>query len=299
MVQIIDGKAYAQQLKQLIMRELTELGLVVKPKLVIVQVADNPASAVYVRAKMKQAEEVGISAHPLHFPESVTQAHLLQLIDTLNADPSINGIIVQLPLPSHMDPLVIANRIRPDKDVDGLSVTNAGRLSMGLECLVPCTPLGCIIMLEQLFETLQGKHAVVLGRSNLVGKPISQLLLRKDCTVSIVHSKTENPEKLTSQADIIIAAVGSPRLVKAEWIKPGAAVLDVGINRSGEEMLVGDVDFDSAQQVAGYVSPVPGGVGPMTVACLLLNTVLAMAKQNNIQLKHLPSNPIVEKLCLS
>jgi methylenetetrahydrofolate dehydrogenase (NADP+)/methenyltetrahydrofolate cyclohydrolase len=169
---------------------------------------------------------------------------------------------------------------------------------MGLKCLVPCTPLGCLILLEQLFDSLAGKHVVVLGRSNLVGKPLVQLLLQKNCTVSILHSKTENPEDLSRQADILITAVGSPQLVKAPWVKPGAVILDVGINRLDNGMLVGDVDFDSVEKVAGYITPVPGGVGPMTVACLLLNTTLAMAQQHNLQLKYLPTNPLRDSLCL-
>jgi methylenetetrahydrofolate dehydrogenase (NADP+) / methenyltetrahydrofolate cyclohydrolase len=296
MLEIIDGRACARQLKELIVRELAELSNVDKPKLAIVQIADNPASEVYVRAKVKQAEEVGLAAYPLHFPESITQDHLLKLIDSLNADDEVHGMIVQLPLPKHLDPLAIVNRIRPDKDVDGLSVMNVGRLSMGLDCLVPCTPLGCLILLERLFDSLQGMHAVIVGRSNLVGKPLAQLLLQKNCTVTILHSKSNNPELITRQADILISAVGLPQFIKAGWIKPGAVVLDVGINRLENGMLVGDVDFDSAQPVAGYLSPVPGGVGPMTVACLLLNTVIAMAKQKGIVLKHLPLNPLREPL---
>ncbi len=297
MAHLIDGRACARQIKHLIAQELAELSQFGKPGLAIVQIADNPASKVYVRAKIKQAEEVGLSAHTLHFPESVTQEHVLALIDTLNGDASINGIIVQLPLPAHLDPLVVVNRIRSDKDVDGLSVINAGRLSMGLDGFVPCTPLGCLILLQRLFESLEGKHAAIIGRSNLVGKPLAQLLLSKNCTVSILHSKTVHPEELTRQADIVISAVGKPQLVTGDWIKPGAVVLDVGINRLGENMLVGDVDFNSVGPIAGYLTPVPGGVGPMTVACLLLNTVLAMAKQNNLKLKYLPSNPVDGVLC--
>jgi len=299
MAQIINGLVYAGQLKQLIAQELVELGLNSKPRLAIVQVADNPASEVYVRTKIKQAEEVGITAHPMHFPESVSQDHVLKLIDTLNADPNVHGIIVQLPLPKHLDPLAIVNRIRDDKDVDGLSLTNAGRLSMGLDCLVPCTPLGCIIMLEKVTKSLVGQHAVIIGRSNLVGKPLAQMLLQKNCTVSILHSKTRNPELLTRQADIMISAVGSPQLVKAHWVKPGAIVLDVGTSRFDNGKLVGDVDYDAVEPVAGFITPVPGGVGPMTVACLLLNTVLAMAKQKNLSLNHLPLNPLRDDICLS
>jgi methylenetetrahydrofolate dehydrogenase (NADP+)/methenyltetrahydrofolate cyclohydrolase len=297
MMNIIDGRACARQLKQLIMQELTELRIVGKPRLAIIQIADNPASQVYVGAKTKQAEEVGVSAHPMHFPASITQDHLLKLIDSLNGDAQVHGIIVQLPLPPHLDPMIILNRIRADKDVDGLSVMNVGRLSMGIDCLVPCTPLGCIILLEQLFQTLEGKHAVILGRSNLVGKPLAQLLLQKDCSVSILHSKTKNPQQLTRQADILISAVGKPEFITTDWIKPGAVILDVGINRMDNGMLVGDVDFNSMEKVAGYVTPVPGGVGPMTVACLLLNTVIAMAKQEGIELKRLPLNPLQGTLC--
>lgn len=292
MVQIIDGRACARRLKQLIVQELAELSNNSKPTLAIIQIADNPASAVYVRAKIKQAEQTGVSAHALHMPESVTQDHVMHMIDSLNADENVHGIIVQLPLPKHLDPLAIVNRIRPDKDVDGLSVTNAGKLSMGMDCLVPCTPLGCLILLENLLDDLSGKSVAIVGRSNLVGKPLAQLLLQKDCTVSILHSKTLNPERITSTADIVISAVGSPQFIKDTWLKPGAIVLDVGINRLENGMLVGDVDFNSVEHTAGYLSPVPGGVGPMTVACLLLNTVIAMAKQHDIPLKFLPLNPL-------
>lgn len=291
MAHLIDGRAYARKIKDLIARELPELSYIGKPRLAIVQIADNPASKVYVRAKVKQAEELGLDAHPIHFPESVTQSHLLSLIDTLNSDASIHGIIVQLPLPKHLDPLVVVNRIRPDKDVDGLSVMNSGRLSMGLDCLIPCTPLGCLILLQDLFPSLDGKHAVIFGRSNLVGKPLAQLLLKKNCTVTLAHSRTQNPQDLARQADILVAAVGVPQLIKGEWVKPGATVLDVGINRLDNGMLVGDVDFDTVSPVAGHLTPVPGGVGPMTVACLLLNTVLAMARQNQLDLKYVPMRP--------
>lgn len=291
MAHLIDGRAHARRIKDLIVRELSELSHVGKPSLAIVQIADNPASKVYVRAKIKQAEEIGLSARTIHFPESVTQEHILSLIDRLNSDPDVHGIIVQLPLPVHLDPLEIVNRIRSDKDVDGLSVINAGRLSMGQDCLIPCTPLGCVMLLQDLPQSLSGQHVVIIGRSNLVGKPLAQLLLQQNCTVTMAHSRTQNLSELTRQADILVAAVGVPELVKGDWIKPGAVVLDVGINRLNNGMLVGDVEFDTVSPVAGYLTPVPGGVGPMTVACLLLNTVLAMARQHKISLKHLSMQP--------
>lgn len=269
-----------------------------RPGLAILQVADNPASHVYVKAKLKQAESVGIFAHHIHLDEKVSQSHIFRLIDQLNADESIHGIIVQLPLPAHLDTLKIANRIHPEKDVDGLSVTNVGNLTLGLPGLVPCTPLGCLILLTQVVESLEGKHAVIIGRSNLVGKPMAQLLLQKNCTVTIVHSKSENPEKITNQADVVIAAVGRPKLITDAWIKEGAVVLDVGINRADEEGLLGDVDFERVKEKVSNITPVPGGVGPMTVACLLLNTVLAMSRQKGIKLKYLPENLLGEKLCL-
>lgn len=298
MTKIIDGKACAQQLKQLLARELAQLSTPVKPHLAILQVADNLASTVYVKAKIQQAKAIGMATQLLHFPESVTYEEISQAIDTLNKNPEVHGIIVQLPLPSHLQALNILNQIIPEKDVDGLSVTNAGKLSMGLECLVPCTPLGCLILLEQLFPTLDGRHVVIIGRSNLVGKPLAQLLLQKNCTVSILHSKSVNPEQIAKQADILISAAGVQGLVKEDWVKPGATVIDVGIHRLDDGTLAGDVDFASVQNVAGNITPVPGGVGPMTVACLLFNTLIAMARQNHLGLKYLPLNPLKDPLCL-
>lgn len=266
MVQIIDGRACARALKKRIKQELGELSKPLTPRLAIIQIANNPASEVYVRAKIKQAEEIGISAYALRFSDSISQESIIKLIENLNMDDSVNGIIVQLPLPSNLDSLSILNKISPQKDVDGLSVLNVGRLSMGLECLIPCTPLGCLILLESKFGDLTGKRVAIVGRSNLVGKPLAQLLLQKNCSVSIVHSKSENPEQITRDADIIISAVGRPNLINSQWIKPGSILIDVGINRLDNGMLVGDVDFNSVENHAGYITPVPGGVGPMTVA---------------------------------
>lgn len=299
MVQIIDGRACARQLKKLIKQELGELSKPLIPRLAIIQIANNPASEVYVRAKIKQAEEIGISAYALRFSDTISQDNVIKLIETLNTDDSVNGMIVQLPLPDHLDSATILNKISPHKDVDGLSVMNVGKLSMGLDCLVPCTPLGCLILLESKFGDLTGKKAAIIGRSNLVGKPLAQLLLQKNCSVSVVHSKSENPEGITRDADIVISAVGKPNFVTDKWIKSGSILIDVGINRLDNGMLVGDIDFNSVEHKAGYLTPVPGGVGPMTVACLLLNTVIAMAKQNGLRLKYLPANPLVEKICLS
>ncbi|MBP6986080.1 MAG: bifunctional 5,10-methylenetetrahydrofolate dehydrogenase/5,10-methenyltetrahydrofolate cyclohydrolase [Alphaproteobacteria bacterium] len=292
MGQILDGKHYAQKLKDKIKLEIEGMEPGCRPRLAIIQVADNPASTVYVQAKINQAAEVGIDAKLYHFSSSPSQADVEKTIDTLNQDPNTHGIIVQLPLPQDWDSQSILNQIHPDKDVDGLTETNVGRLSMGLNCLVPCTPLGCLILMQQLYKNLDGKNVVVVGRSNLVGKPLAQLFLKQNCTVTILHSKSVNPEKIASQADILIVAAGSLHLVHGNWVKPGAVVLDVGIHRLSTGKLAGDVDFESVLPIASYLTPVPGGIGPMTVACLLLNTTLAMAKQKKLSLKNLNGSPL-------
>ncbi len=287
MVEIIDGKAFAANLREEIAKDVEQLKAEhgIAPGLAVVLVGDDPASAVYVRNKGKACAAAGIESFEYRLPADTYTSTLLAKIEELNADPRVHGILVQLPLPEQIEENVIINAIDPAKDVDGFHVVNAGKLMTGQEGLVPCTPLGCIMLLKSVHKDLSGLHAVVLGRSNIVGKPIAQLLLRENCTITICHSRTRNIEKITRQADILIAAVGKPQMVKADWIKPGATVIDVGINRietyNGKTKLVGDVDFAAACEVAGAITPVPGGVGPMTIACLLQNTVTATRMQGN------------------
>lgn len=287
MTQTIDGKAFAEKLRKDIAvqaAELKEKGIV--PSLAVVLVGEDPASQVYVRNKGKQSVEVGFKSVEHKLPDTTSQADLLALIDALNHDDSIHGILVQLPVPDHIDDNAVINAIATEKDVDGFSLLNVGRLSVGEKSLVPCTPLGCTMLLKDYFgEDLSGKNAVVLGRSNIVGKPMANLLLQENCTVTIAHSRTKNIEAVCKSADILVAAVGRPEMVKKEWIGEGAVVIDVGINRiqrDGKNKLVGDVDFADAQGVAGAITPVPGGVGPMTIACLLYNTLAAAKMQHNI-----------------
>lgn len=277
MAEIIDGKAFAATLRAAIAAQVATLPY--KPGLAVVLVGDDPASKVYVANKAKQTIEVGMRSFEHRLPADTTQDHLLALVRQLNEDPAVHGILVQLPLPKHLNADEIIAAISPDKDVDGLTVVNAGRLAAGLPGLVPCTPLGCLLLLEDKLPDMTGLNAVVVGRSNLVGKPIAQLLLQKNCTVTMAHSKTKDLAGLCRTADILVAAVGRPEMVKGDWVKPGATVIDVGINRvpagEGKTKLVGDVDFAGAAQVAGLITPVPGGVGPMTIACLLRNTLTA------------------------
>ena len=257
----------------------------VKPGLAVVLVGDDPASQIYVRSKGEQSLAAGMHSVTRILPTETTQAELLAEVAALNADPAIHGILVQFPVPEHIDPLVIQAAINPDKDVDGLHVINIGRLVSGLPGMVPCTPLGCMMLLKDALGELRGRRAVVVGRSNLVGKPIAQLLLNADCTVTIAHSRTVNLPAITREADILIAAVGRAEMIRGDWIKPGAAVIDVGTSRvpsrrpkaaaAGKTIVVGDVAFEEAKAVAGWITPVPGGVGPMTVACLLQNTLTA------------------------
>lgn len=284
---IIDGKMIAKDLRGDIADQTKDLldhhGIT--PGLAVVLVGQDPASQVYVRNKGKQSKECGMRSFEHLLPADTTQDDLLSLIDRLNADPKVNGILVQLPLPQHIDPDQVINAIAPDKDVDGFHILNAGRLATGQNGMVPCTPLGCLMMLRQRFDDLSGKNAVVVGRSNIVGKPMAQLLLRENCTVTIAHSRTENLPDLCRSADILIAAVGRPHMIPADWIKPGATIIDVGINRierDGKAKLVGDVDTAPATQIAGAITPVPGGVGPMTIACLLANTLVATCLQNDL-----------------
>lgn len=277
---IIDGKAFAEQLRANIAAEVKTLG--VKPGLAVVLVGNDPASEVYVRNKVKQTLEAGMNSFHHALPETTSEAELIAKIKQLNADPAVHGILVQLPLPKHMHENTVIETIDPKKDVDGFHVINAGRLATGQDGFVPCTPLGCWMLLKDRIGDLSGKRAVVLGRSNIVGKPMAQLLLKESCTVTIAHSKTKDLPAIIREADIIVAAVGQPQMVKASWLKPGAIVLDVGINRitllDGSTKLVGDVDFEACKEVAGAITPVPGGIGPMTIACLLANTLRAFSK---------------------
>lgn len=284
---IIDGKAFALAVRQKAAAAAAKLkaehGLV--PGLAVVLVGEDPASQVYVRNKGTATEEAGLNSFSHRLPADTAEADLLALIAQLNADPAVHGILCQLPLPGHMNEAAVINAIDPAKDVDGFHISNVGLLATGQDAMVPCTPLGCLMMLRDRLGSLSGLNAVVVGRSNIVGKPMASLLLRESCTVTIAHSRTRGIEALCAGADILIAAVGRPRMITGEWIRPGATVIDVGINRipapekgEGKTRLVGDVDFDSAVEVAGAITPVPGGVGPMTVACLLANTITACCR---------------------
>jgi methylenetetrahydrofolate dehydrogenase (NADP+)/methenyltetrahydrofolate cyclohydrolase len=277
---IIDGKSFAERLRVDIALRAAKLKAArgITPGLAVVLVGDDPASDVYVRSKGKATREAGMNSYEFRLPASTTQAELLAKIAALNADPQVHGILVQLPLPKHLNTSDIVNSIRPEKDVDGFTDLNVGRRSKGFSnAIIPCTPLGCMILLREVCpQGLAGKTALVIGRSETVGKPMADLLLRADCTVTIAHSKTRDIETLVkdSQADIVVAAVGRPEMVKGAWLKQGAIVIDVGINRVNGK-LVGDVDFDSCLGIASAITPVPGGVGPMTIACLLENTLRA------------------------
>ncbi len=289
---VIDGKAFAAKMRAQIATATNDVAAKAgrAPGLAVVLVGEDPASQVYVRNKGKQTKEVGMASFTHNLPETTTQEALLALIAKLNQDEAVDGILVQLPLPKHMDEHEVINAIAPEKDVDGFHVINSGKLITGQPSLVPCTPLGCLLLLRAHVPTLAGKHAVVLGRSNIVGKPVAQLLLQESCTVTIAHSRTQDAPALCQQADILVAAVGRPKMVQADWIKPGAVVIDVGINRvevGGKARLVGDVDFDSVSQVASAITPVPGGVGPMTIACLLRNTLQAFCAR-----MHIPMPPL-------
>lgn len=286
--EIIDGKAFAAGMRERIGRAVaalkTQYGAV--PGLAVVLVGEDPASQVYVRNKGKQTVESGMASFEHKMDADTREDTLLQLIADLNADPAVDGILVQLPLPDHIDSQKVLDAIAPEKDVDGFHVVNAGRLATGGDALVPCTPLGCLLMLRDRLGDLTGKHAVVVGRSNIVGKPMAALLLRESCTVTVTHSRTKDLPGECRRADIVVAAVGRPEMVKGDWIKPGATVIDVGINRAdapekgdGKTKLVGDVDYAEAAKVAGAITPVPGGVGPMTIACLLRNTVEAACRR--------------------
>lgn len=278
---IIDGKAFAATLRGRIATHAASFETATgrKAGLAVVLVGEDPASAVYVRSKGKQTVEAGMASFEHRLPADTDEATLLALIAQLNADPAVDGILVQLPLPAHLSEQTVIATIAPDKDVDGFHTTNAGRLAVGQKGFVPCTPLGCLMLLKDRLGDLSGLDAVVIGRSNIVGKPMAQLLLGESCTVTIAHSRTRNLPEVVRRADIVVAAVGRAQMVPGDWIKPGATVIDVGINRitgaEGKPKLVGDVDYASAVQVAGAITPVPGGVGPMTIAVLLANTLVA------------------------
>jgi len=284
--QIIDGKAFAADVRARVATHVTHLEAKgITPGLAVVLVGSDPASQVYVRSKGKMTTEVGMKSVEHRLDADTTQTALLTLIDHLNKDASIHGILVQLPLPDHLDSELVINSIDPAKDVDGFHISNVGLLGTGQKSMVPCTPLGCLMMLRAHHGSLDGLDAVIIGRSNIVGKPMAQLLLGDSCTVTIAHSRTKNLPDVTRRADIVVAAVGRAQMVPGDWIKPGATVIDVGINRipNGEKTrLVGDVDFDSCAAVAGAITPVPGGVGPMTIACLLANTVTACCRANGL-----------------
>jgi len=292
---IIDGKAFAADLRERVAQDVKALKADhgVTPGLAVVLVGDDPASQVYVRNKGEQTLAAGMYSETHRLPADVSQDELLALVDKLNADPAIHGILVQFPVPDHLKQADIVAAISPDKDVDGLTVTNAGRLASGLPALTPCTPLGCMMLLKDVLGDLRGKSAVVIGRSNLMGKPMAQMLLAADCTVTIAHSRSVDLPGIVRQADIVVAAVGRAEMVKGDWIKPGAVVIDVGISRfpsrdpvaaaAGKTRLVGDVAFDEVKAVAGAITPVPGGVGPMTIACLLANTVTAAKRLHGIE----------------
>jgi len=283
----IDGAAYASGLRKNLAVEVAQLkqqtGKI--PGLTVVLVGEDPASQVYVRKKGEQAKEVGIISTEHRLPESASQQELLALVEQLNNDDSVHGILVQLPLPAQIDEKTVLTTISPEKDVDGFHPVNVGRLSIGDESLLPCTPHGSVHLIKSaLGDNLSGMNAVVVGRSNIVGKPMAALLLQESCTVTIVHSRTKNIEEICAQADILVAAVGRPEMINADWIKPGACVIDVGINRiqrDGKNKLVGDVDYLSASEKAGAITPVPGGVGPMTIAMLLVNTLTAFKRIEN------------------
>ena len=285
---IIDGKAFAAKLRATVGREVEALKTSSDfvPGLAVVLIGNDPASHVYVRNKGRATEEAGMNGQEFRMPDTASQEQVLAQVAALNADDAVDGILVQLPLPDQIDASAVLDAIDPAKDVDGFHILNVGRLSTGNDALVPCTPLGCIMMLKDRLGDLKGLEAVIVGRSNIVGKPMAQLLLAEHCTVTIAHSRTRDLAAVCRRADILVAAVGRPEMVKGNWIKPGAVVIDVGINRvpapekgDGKTKLVGDVDFTEAKAVAGAITPVPGGVGPMTVAMLMQNTVLAAQRR--------------------
>ena len=285
---LIDGKAAALALRQRIADEVLRFRETAgrAPGLAVVLIGEHPPSAAYVRSKIKATREAGMESFEHRLSKETSEAELIELIDRLNEDPAVDGILVQLPLPPHIDERVVITRISPDKDVDGFHPVNAGRLAIGLHGFVPCTPLGCLILLQQELGDLSGLEAIVVGRSNIVGKPMALHLLQANCTVTVAHSRTRDLPAAVRRADIVVAAVGRPELIRGDWIKPGATVIDVGQERveqpDGTRKLLGDVAFDEAMEVAGAITPVPGGVGPMTIACLIRNTFVSAARRENV-----------------
>ena len=288
---IIDGKAFAATVREKVAGHVSRLKEEhgITPGLAVVLVGEDPASQVYVRSKGKQTVEAGMNSYEHKLDATTSEADLLALIDQLNNDPAVHGILVQLPLPDHLDSDLVINSIDPAKDVDGFHISNVGLLGTGQKAMVPCTPLGCLMMLRDHHGSLSGMNAVVIGRSNIVGKPMAQLLLGESCTVTVAHSRTKDLADVVRRADIVVAAVGRPEMVPGDWIKPGATVIDVGINRieapekgEGKTRLVGDCHYTSCAEVAGAITPVPGGVGPMTIACLLANTLTAACRANGL-----------------
>ncbi len=285
--QVIDGKAFAAKVRAQVADQVAKLKEEngITPGLAVVLVGEDPASQVYVRSKGKQTAEVGMNSYEHKLDAETSEEDLLALIDKMNNDPAVHGILVQLPLPKHLNEDLVINSIDPAKDVDGFHISNVGLLGTGQKSMVPCTPLGCLMMLRDYHGSLSGMDAVVIGRSNIVGKPMAQLLLGDSCTVTIAHSRTKDLPDVVRRADIVVAAVGRPEMVPGDWIKEGATVIDVGINRierDGKNKLVGDVDYASAAERAGAITPVPGGVGPMTIACLLANTLTACCRANGL-----------------
>jgi len=276
---IIDGKALSAKIREELKREVDDLaGRGIVPGLTVVLVGDDPASQVYVRNKAKSCEQIGIRSEVIRLPGDTPEDQLLGVIDGLNRNPDVHGILVQLPLPDHISEEKVLLAISPEKDVDGFHPVNVGNLSIGRDAFLPCTPAGCIELIRSTGTDIAGRHAVVIGRSNIVGKPMAMLLLREHATVTVCHSRTKDIEDVVCRADIVVAAVGRPNLVKKHWIKPGALVLDVGVNRLPDGKLTGDVDFESVKETAGFITPVPGGVGPMTITMLLKNTIKAAKK---------------------
>ena len=283
--QIIDGKLFSQRLRDKVALNVADLknNHKITPGLAVVLVGEDPASQVYVKSKGKQTKEAGMNSYEYKLKEDTLELDLLKLVYDLNNDDAVHGILVQLPLPPHINEGSVINAIDPAKDVDGFHISNVGLLATGQSSMVPCTPLGCLLMLKEFHGSLSGMDAVVVGRSNIVGKPMAQLLLNESCTVTITHSRTKNLEHVVGRADIVVAAVGKAEIVKGNWIKPGATLIDVGINRvegsDGSKRLVGDAEFSSCSEVAGAITPVPVGVGPMTIACLLVNTLVACCRK--------------------
>ena len=289
---IIDGKAFSERIREKVKTHVDNLkkNYDIVPGLAVVLVGEDPASKVYVKNKGIQTKKAGMNSYEYKLEETVDEKTLLELIKKLNDDPNVHGILCQLPLPKHLNEDMIINTIKPSKDVDGFHISNVGLLNTGQKSLVPCTPLGCLMLLREFVGNLEGKKATVIGRSNIVGKPMFNLLLSENCTVTVVHSKTKNIEEICKTSDIIVAAVGRPNFVKSSWIKQGAVIIDVGINRvnieeNGEtkSKLIGDVDFENCSKFANAITPVPGGVGPMTIACLLANTLVACCRSNNLK----------------